>query len=261
MAFHEIEVVSDGPLLVVRLNRPKRLNAMSHGMVGELLDVFTDPVRTYGAGAVMLTGVGRGFCSGADLVDMGSSPSGAMIAQHLRDVTNPLVLRLHELPIPTVAAVNGPAAGAGVGLALGCDLVIAARSARFVLAFARIGAALDAGTSWLLPRLVGRARALGVSLLGEEVDAETAARWGLIWRVVDDDHLLDEAMALGRKLAGGPTGAYRRIKEELRASSDNTLKEQLDLELRCQADAFDSADLREGVSAYVERRSPRFVGA
>lgn len=261
MAFQDIEVLSDGPLLTVRLNRPERLNAISTRMVAELLEVFTDPGATYGARAVVLTGAGRGFCAGADLIQGLPGVTGAMIAKGLHDAFNPLILRLHETSIPTVAAINGPAAGAGVGLALGCDIALAARSATFTLAFARIGAALDAATSWLVPRLVGRARALGMGLLAETIDAETAARWGLIWNAIDDGRLLGEATALARKLAAGPSRAYRLIKEQLRASATASFAQQLEFELRCQADAFDSADLKEGVAAFNEKRRPRFSGA
>ncbi len=260
MTFHDIEVASDGPVLTVRLNRPKRLNAISPQMLSELFEVLTDPMSAYGARVLLLTGAGRGFCSGADLVDTASSVSGAAIGDLLRDVFNPLLVRLHELPIPTVAAINGPAAGAGVGLALACDIAIASRDASFFLSFARIGAVLDAGTSWLIPRLVGRARAYAMSLLAEPIDAETAARWGLIWHVVDGGALMEQALVLARKLADGPTHAYELIKEELRAAPDTTLRQQLDLERRCQADAFESADLREGVAAYNERRLPSFSG-
>lgn len=260
MAFQDIEVVPDGPLLIVRLNRPQRLNAISSRMVMELLEVFINPGGTYGAGAILLTGVGRGFCAGADLVKGMPGVTGDQIAKQLQDQFNPLILRLHECPIPTVAAINGPAAGAGVGLALGCDITLAARSATFTLAFVRIGAALDAATSWLVPRLVGPARAFAMSLLGETIDAETAARWGLIWNVIDDSSLLAEATAIGHRLAGGPSQAYRLIKEELRASPTTSLAQQLELERRCQAAAFDSADLEEGVTAFNEKRPPRFTG-
>lgn len=261
MTFQDIEVVPDGPVLIVRLNRPQRLNAISTRMVAELLEVFANPGATHGARAVLLTGAGRGFCAGADLVQGMPGVSGDMIAKELHDAFNPLILRLNECAIPTVAAINGPAAGAGVGLALGCDLAIAARSATFTLAFARIGAALDAATSWLVPRLVGRARAFAMGLLAETVDAETAARWGLVWNVIDDDRLLAHATAIAHKLAAGPSRAYRLIKQELAASPTASLAQQLELERRCQAEAFDSEDLKEGVAAFNEKRPPRFTGA
>lgn len=261
MAFEDIELVRDGAVLIVRLNRPHRLNAISNRMVAELLEVFSDPRATGDARAILLTGAGRGFCAGADLVHGVREANGDAIAKGLADAFNPLILRLNECAIPTVAAVNGPAAGAGVGLALGCDIAIAARSATFTLAFARIGAALDAATSWLVPRMVGKARAYAMGLLAETVDAERAARWGLIWEVSDDDRLLARAAAIARSLAAGPSNTYRLIKQELAASPGATLAQQLEIERRCQAEAFDSADLREGIAAFNQKRAPRFSGS
>jgi 2-(1,2-epoxy-1,2-dihydrophenyl)acetyl-CoA isomerase len=212
--------------------------------------------------ALVITGAGRAFCSGADLseriVDLegGEFDPGAA----LDEVYNPLIRRLCSMEKPVVAAVNGVAAGAGANLALACDIVLAARSASFIQAFCRIGLVPDAGGSFHLPRLVGRARALGMTLLGDAVDAETAADWGLIWAVVDDNALMVEAGAVAARLAKGPTLALGLIKKALAASPDNTLAEQLDVERDFQRIAGASEDFREGIAAFVEKRRPSFKG-
>jgi 2-(1,2-epoxy-1,2-dihydrophenyl)acetyl-CoA isomerase len=188
---------------------------------------------------------------GGEAVDLGET---------LERLYNPLISRLVALDRPVVAAVNGVAAGAGANLALACDLVLAARSASFIQAFARIGLVPDSGGTWHLPRLVGTARALGMALTAEPVTAEQAAAWGLIWRVVDDERLLPEARALAERLAAGPTLALGLIKRAIRGASRTTLDEQLAIERDLQRTAGGSPDYREGVAAFLEKRAPRFEG-
>jgi 2-(1,2-epoxy-1,2-dihydrophenyl)acetyl-CoA isomerase len=206
--------------------------------------------------AVLLTGAGRGFCSGQDLsqrrVEPGAAPLDLSVS--LGSYYNPLVRRLRELPKPIVCAVNGVAAGAGANIALACDVVLAARSAKFVQSFARLGLVPDSGGTYFLPRLVGTARAMGLSLLAEPLSAEEAERWGLIWKVVDDDKLMPEAIALARKLAAGPTKGYGLIKRAIYASPHNSLDAQLDLERDLQRDAGFSEDYRKGVAAFLEKK-------
>jgi 2-(1,2-epoxy-1,2-dihydrophenyl)acetyl-CoA isomerase len=211
---------------------------------------------------LLITGAGRGFCAGQDLNlrrDSGDA-SGFDAGAALERYYNPLVRRLKALKKPVIAAVNGPAAGAGANLALACDIVMAARSASFLQAFCRIGLVPDSGGTWFLPRLAGSARAMGMMLLGEPLPAEKAAQWGLIWKTVDDDKLMPEARALAERLAQGPTVGLGLIKEALNRSLENGLDAQLDLERDLQRVAATSADFREGVAAFLEKRRARFTG-
>jgi len=244
------------------LNRPERLNAFTEAMHRELaahLDrIEADP----GVRAVLLTGAGRGFCAGQDLGDrmMGEGDAPPDLGDTLGRLYNPLVRRIRALDRPVVCAVNGVAAGAGANIALACDIVLAARSAVFIQAFCRIGLVPDSGGTWFLPRLVGEARARALALLGEKVSAEQAEAWGMIWRAVDDERLLDEARGLARQLASGPTRGLGSIKRALAASWANDLDAQLDLERDLQREAGRTADYREGVRAFMEKRPPRFEG-
>jgi 2-(1,2-epoxy-1,2-dihydrophenyl)acetyl-CoA isomerase len=246
---------------VVTLNRPARLNAFNedlHRALRAALDVArADP----DCRALLLTGAGRAFCSGQDLSDRlpGGGPP-RDLGQSLDTFYNPLVRALRALPFPVVAAVNGTAAGAGASLALHCDIVLAARSARFIQAFAKIGVVPDAGGSWLLPRLIGPARARALALTAEPLSAETAQSWGLIWKVVDDAQLTSEAEALCAQLARGPTLALGLIKRALEAAETNDLDAQLDLERDLQREAGFSPDYAEGVRAFVEKRAATFSG-
>ncbi|TAM85619.1 MAG: 2-(1,2-epoxy-1,2-dihydrophenyl)acetyl-CoA isomerase [Candidimonas sp.] len=253
--------VSQG-LATVVLNRPDKLNSLDaamHRRLREVLDAVDcdDAVR-----AVLITGNGRGFCAGQDLNERKRAPSGAApdLGKTIETNWNPLARALHYLRVPTVCAVNGVAAGAGVNLALGCDLVIAAHSASFVLSFARIGLIPDAGGTYLLPRLAGGARAMGMALLGEKISAERAASWGLIWQCVDDAVLADHAGKLAASLAQGPTLGLSALKDALRESTGNSFEDQLALERTLQRRCGFSNDYREGVTAFLEKRAPNYRG-
>jgi 2-(1,2-epoxy-1,2-dihydrophenyl)acetyl-CoA isomerase len=246
---------------VVTLNRPHRLNALNDEIYRALREAFEEAQADADCRALMLTGAGRGFCAGADLTNrlpVDGQPRD--LGRSLDTLLNPLVRQLRALPFPTIAAVNGVAAGAGANLALNCDIVLAARSARFIQAFAKIGLVPDAGGSWLLPRLVGAARARALALTAEPLAAETAQQWGLIWKVFDDAQLMAEAEALCARLAAGPTLALGLIKRALDAAETNDLDAQLDLERDLQRDAGFSPDYAEGVRAFVEKRAAKFSG-
>ena len=246
----------------ITLNRPEKLNALNPEMHQRLREALERAADEAEIRAVLLTGAGRGFCTGQDLAERDVSPGAAPIdlSVSLGSHYNPLVRRLRALPKPIVCAVNGVAAGAGANIALACDIVLAARSASFVQAFSRLGLVPDAGGSYFLPRLVGTARAMGLALLAEKISAEQAEQWGLIWKALDDDQLAAQAAALAARLASGPTKGYGLLKKALYASAGNSLDAQLDLERDLQREAGFSEDYREGVSAFKEKRPPRFKG-
>ncbi len=257
-----ILVSLDAGVLSVILNRPDKLNSVNpemHGLLKAALERARDEAAVR---VVLLTGAGKGFCAGQDLSERNVAAGAAPIdlSVTIGSYYNPLVRRMRELPKPIVCAVNGVAAGAGANIALACDLVIAARSASFLQAFSRIGLVPDSGGTWFLPRLAGSARAMGLALLADKLPAEDAERWGIIWKAVDDAQLMDEASAIARKLAEGPTRAYGLIKKALNASAGNTLDAQLDLERDLQREAGVSEDYREGVAAFMQKRKPVFKG-
>ena len=249
-------------VLSLTLNRPEKLNAFNPEMHQALRQALERAAEESEVRALLLTGAGRGFCAGQDLAERDVSAGAAAIdlSVSLGSNYNPLVRRLRALPKPIVCAVNGVAAGAGANIALACDVVLAARSARFVQAFSRIGLIPDSGGTYFLPRLVGTARAMGLALLAESIGAEQAEQWGLIWKAVDDARLSAEAGALARRLASGPTKGYGLLKKAMNATSGNSLDAQLDLERDLQREAGFSDDYREGVSAFKEKREPRFTG-
>lgn len=246
----------------VTLNRPDRLNSFTAAMHEELREAIAELRDDKAVRCLLLTGAGRGFCAGQDLSDRAVAPGaqGPDLGASIETNYNPLVRSLRSLPMPVVCAVNGVAAGAGANIALACDIVLAARSASFIQAFCKIGLIPDSGGTWTLPRLVGHARAIGLAMLGDKVSAEQAEAWGMIWKTVDDDKLMEEAGALARHLASQPTHGLALIKQALNASSANDLDTQLDLERDLQREAGRSRDYREGVAAFVEKRVPKFEG-
>ena len=262
MGYSNIRLEIGDGLATLTLDRPEKLNAFTPQMHAEIRDALDGIEGDAAARALLITGAGRGFCSGADLSrrDHSKGAPSPDLDDSLEKDYNPLVHRLRALEKPVIAAVNGVAAGAGANVALACDIVIAARSARFIQAFVRVGLVPDAGGTWHLPRLVGAARARGLAMLGEPLAAEEAAHWGLIWKCVDDEALMAEATALGRRLAAGPTLALGLMKWAFNASAGNSLDAQLDLESRLQREAGRSEDYREGVLAFREKRSPGFRG-
>ena len=252
----------EGGIARLTLNRPDRLNSFNDAMHAEVRDALGRVGEDASVRVVLLTGAGRGFCAGQDLADRAVAPGetpvdlGASIERNYK----PLILGLRALPMPVVCAVNGVAAGAGANIALACDIVIAAKSASFIQAFAKIGLIPDSGGTWFLPRLVGSARAMGLALLGDKLSAEDAAAWGLIWQCVDDGQLTTVVDKLLQQFAQAPTRGLAAIKQALNTSAANTLASQLDLERDLQRTLGESADYREGVAAFTAKRPPQFTG-
>ncbi|MEM7507682.1 MAG: enoyl-CoA hydratase-related protein [Pseudomonadota bacterium] len=257
MSFETIRYTCDQDVATIILNQPDSLNAFTAPMRREVMMALDDARDN--ARALVLTGAGRGFCAGQDLGDLGK-PETVNLERLLTEEYHPVIQAIADCPIPTICAVNGIAAGAGANLALAADIVIAARSASFLQAFARIGLMPDAGGTYWLPRLVGHARAMGMALLAEPVPAAIAAEWGLIWDVVEDGDLADHARELALRLAQGPTEAYREMKAALRASPDNSFEAQLALEASSQQRLTKTRDFREGVLAFLEKRKADFEG-
>ena len=250
---------------VLTLDRPGVLNSINQQMIDELRAAIADVAGDAGTRVLILTGAGRAFCAGADLgagVDRAPGTSvGEGIYQSMDHGFNPLVRDLTALPKPVVAAVNGVAAGGGVGLALAADIVVAARSADFIQVFGpQLGLVPDMGCTYFLVRLLGRARARGLALLGNRLRAEQAAEWGLIWKCVADESLMEEAQQIAQRLAAGPLQCFGHIKRALDAAELNTLSAQLDLERDTQRILGDTEDFGEGVAAFLGKRKPRFTG-
>ncbi len=246
---------------VVTLNRPERMNALDRDTIARLLAVFDEAEADPGCRALLLTGAGdRAFCSGADLSAIGGEIGTRDLGESIAQSWNPLARRLHGLAMPTICAVNGMAAGAGASIALGCDIVIAGQSARFLQAFARIGLVPDCGGTFHLAQLAGQARARGMAMLAEPVDAATALAWGLIWAVVPDAELMAEAERLAARLSTMPTQALLLTRRAIAAAAANDFDTQLDLERDSQREAGFTPDHAEGVRAFLEKRAPVFTG-
>ena len=258
MAGESLVLISNhGAVRTLTLNRPATLNSFTSAMHRELRPALDAAADDASVRCLVITGAGRGFCAGQDLND---PEVGSGVGDVVERVYKPLALRIASMPVPVIAMVNGVAAGAGANFALGCDIVIAAKSASFIQAFSKIGLAPDAGGSWLLPRLVGRARALGLMLTAEPLPAEKAESWGLIWKVFDDDKLMAEAEKLCTHFASAPTVGLALTKRAIDAAESNDLSTQLDLERDLQREAGATDDYAEGVRAFFEKRPPKFTG-
>ncbi len=255
-------VTGEAGVLTVTLNRPDKLNSFNPEMHAALRAAFERAGADDSVRAVLLTGAGRGFSAGQDLGDRDPRKGGPApdLGATLDTWYNPTLRLMRSLEKPILCAVNGVAAGAGANIAFACDIVLAARSARFIQAFAKIGLVPDAGGSWALARALGEPRAKALALLAEPLDAETAAAWGLIWKAVDDDALMTEASAMARRLAAGPTRGLGLTKRAIQAAAGNGLDAQLDLERDLQREAGRTADYAEGVTAFLEKRKPEFSG-
>lgn len=260
MSYETIRVEIDGPLMTITLNRPDRLNAMPPQMADEIAQALYD---LGDARAVLITGEGKGFCSGADLSARGSGDAlGGKGGSHeaLINHYNPMVSQIIRAEVPVVCAVNGPAAGVGCSLALAADFTIAAKRAYFLQAFVNIGLVPDGGSTWMLTRAIGRARATRMMMLGEKIGAEQAEDWGLIYKSVEDDALMDEARALAEKLANGPTQAIKTMKRNIAVAADGTLPEVFIAEAEGQRFAGASEDAKEGGMAFLQKRKAEFKG-
>jgi len=252
--------VQDG-VAQLTLNRPERLNSFNVLMHEEVADALEQVAQDKTIRSLLLTGAGRGFCAGQDLGDRAVAPGEAVdLGDSVERYYAPLIRRITSLDLPVVGAVNGVAAGAGANIALACDVVFAARSARFIQSFANIGLIPDSGGTWVLPRLVGQARALGLALTGDPLPAEQAEAWGLIWRCVEDDQLLEQARALALRFAAGPTAGLAATKHALRASFLKSLDLALDDERDLMRRLGQTADYAEGVAAFTQKRKPTFTG-
>lgn len=254
----------DAGVLTLTLNRPQRLNAMSHQLIEAMIGHLGRARDDNAVRSVLITGTGRGFCAGADLAGSGPGDAGADgkpdVGTAMDRLFNPMIRAIRSLPKPVIAAVNGVAAGGGANLALACDIVLAARSARFDQAFVRISLIPDLGGTWFLPHMVGDARARALAMLGASVPAEQAERMGMVWQVLDDAALMDEAKKLVTRLAAGPTLSYAAIKQAMNSAGTNSLDAQLDLERDLQRALGRSADCKEGVAAFLAKRPANFTG-
>ena len=257
---HILFEVADG-VACLTLNRPDSLNSFTAAMHGEVAQVLEQAASDTKVRAVVITGAGRGFCAGQDLNDRNVAPGERVdLGQSVETYYNPLIKRITSMEKPVLCAVNGVAAGAGANIALACDLVFAARSAKFVESFAMLGLIPDSGGTWHLPRLVGMARAKGMAMLMPKITAEQAKEWGLIWEVVDDEALLSTVMTLAKHLATQPTKGFAFTKQAFAASMTNSLEQQLELEKNLMRTAGFTEDYAEGVKAFLEKRTPVYKG-
>jgi 2-(1,2-epoxy-1,2-dihydrophenyl)acetyl-CoA isomerase len=257
MTYETILATTENAVATITLNRPEVMNGLDTRMRAELLHALR--LAPDSARVVVITGAGRAFCSGQDLGDRVTAAD-LDLERTLREEYEPLLRAIYDCPVPTVAAVNGPAAGAGANLALACDVAIAAHSAYFVQAFARIGLIPDAGGTYWLPRQVGFAKAMGAALFAEKISAQQASDWNMIWEAVPDEAFAATVAARAAQLAGGPTVAYRLIKQALRHTYGHGVDEQLELEARLQGEAGRTRDFQEGVMAFLEKRPARYEG-
>jgi 2-(1,2-epoxy-1,2-dihydrophenyl)acetyl-CoA isomerase len=258
MAYETIDFKADGAIARITLNRPDRLNSFTAQMHEELREVLAnlDDARV-----VVLTGAGRGFCAGQDLNDRAVAPGQAVdLGETVEKYWNPLIRTLTTMPQPVIASINGVAAGAGANIAFACDIVVAAKSAKFIESFSAIGLIPDSGGTWHLPRLAGQARALGLALTGEPLPAEKAAEWGLIWKAVEDDALDAEVDAIANRLASLPPLGLAATKEMIRSSWQYSLDEELDRQAGTMRRLGFTEDYREGVAAFLEKRQAKFTG-
>jgi 2-(1,2-epoxy-1,2-dihydrophenyl)acetyl-CoA isomerase len=261
MAYEKILLAKKDGLATLTFNAPDRLNAVSRKMIAEIKQCWEELAADTSVRCVLLTGAGRGFCAGADLADpdreaSATADSGAALEKYF----NPVIRLMRGLPKPIVSAVNGVAAGVGMSFVLASDIAIAAKSASFLQAFARIGLLPDGGSTWFLPRLVGEQRARALAMLAPQIPAEQAKEWGLIWDVVEDGELMTTATELARRLAEGPSMSLSRIKEAMNRASKNDLGQQLDVERDFQRELGRSEDFKEGVAAFLAKRKPVFKG-
>lgn len=246
---------------ILTFNRPERLNALSGKVSRGSLEIIEDLSRNRSVRALVITGAGRGFCSGADLgAGRGLESTKGSLGDSMRNVINRLIMAICDAPFPVVSAVNGPAAGAGVGIALAADFLVASESMRLLLTFSRIGMGLDSGTSWFLSHLLGTKRAAAVSMLVEPIDAQKASEWGIAWSVASDETLMSEAVGLATRLSEGATLAYAAQKKQFRLAQTMSLEETLDHEANVQEGLFGSSDLKEGVAAFREGRPAKYTG-
>ena len=262
-SYKNIQLKIEKGLAVLTFDRPDRLNSFNTEMHGEVKQAFTQIKNDESIRCLLITGNGRGFCAGQDLSDRAVSVGDEApdLSVSMEKNYNPLIRNITGLAMPVICAVNGVAAGAGANIALACDLVLAARSASFIQSFNKLGLVPDSGGTWILPKLVGHAKAARLCLLGEKVSAEEALEMGMICQVCEDDTLLTEALELGAQLAIAPTKGLGLIKRALQASHNNTLDQQLDLERDLQGIAGRSDDYREGVAAFMAKRDPHYKGS